>query len=65
MPSPPLPSGGTLTTTTARRKYRSSRNFPLATDSRTVPVRGREAARVALNLLPAPDALEALRLEKA
>jgi hypothetical protein len=54
-----------MTTTTARRKYRSSRNFPPATDScRFLFVAARDAG-VARNLLPAADALEALLLEKA
>jgi len=54
-----------LTTTTARRKYRSSRNLPPVANSCRVPVRGREDTGVAANLLPASDALEALLLEKA
>jgi hypothetical protein len=52
-----------LTTTTARRNYRSSRNLPPAAKLLQVPVRGREDAGVADNLLPSPDPQEALLLE--
>src|SRR5664280_2408749 len=65
MPSLPLPQGGHLDDHNGQAKVQVLSKLPGGNGLLQVPVRGRQDAGVALNLLPAPDALEALLLEKA
>jgi hypothetical protein len=65
MSSPPLPQRGCLDNNNGQAKVQVLSKLPAGGELLQVPVRGRQDAGVAVNLLPAPDALEALLLEKA
>jgi hypothetical protein len=63
---PPLPQWGNLDDNHGQAKVQVLSKLPASHHGLLqVPVRGREHAGVAVNLLPAADALEALLLEKA
>ena len=65
MSSPPAPAGGNLDDHNGQAKVQVLSKLPAGNGLLQVPVRGRDHAGVALNLLPAPYALEALLLEEA
>ena len=62
---PPFPPRGHLDDHNGQAKVQVLSKLPAGNGLLQVPVRGRQDAGVALNLLPASNALEALLLEKA
>src|SRR5208283_1756620 len=62
---PPLPQRGHLDDDNGQAKVQVLAEFPAGGGFLQVPVRGRDDASVALNLLPAPYSLEAFFLKKA
>src|ERR1019366_10499492 len=62
---PPLPQRGHLDHNNGQAKVQILTEFPAGGGFLQVPVRGRDDARVALNLLSAPNTLEAFLLKKS
>jgi hypothetical protein len=65
MSSPRSRNGSSRIVTTARRKYKSSRNFPVVDQLFQIGVGRGDNPRVHLNFLSAAHPLQALFLEKA